>query len=91
MDINNMQDRKTVFDSVKNNLEHILNKAQDVDFDTLTKSFITTFFEEAGLYSVIGTIPIIINDGNKNFSLFIDIRQNETVFIVGIDEEICNQ
>lgn len=75
-----------VFNSVKNIFEELLDDDSDIDMSSLTQSFIMSFDEEANLYSLIGTVPFLISDGNKDFVVFIDFKQNGEVYILNIEE-----
>lgn len=81
-----IQDNNVLFNSVKSGFKELLDDDSDIDMNSLTQSFIMSFYEEADLYSLIGTIPFFISDGNKDFVVFIDFKQNGEVFILDIEE-----
>lgn len=82
-----IQDNNSLFDSVKTNFKELLSDDDsDVNMDTLAKSFIISIYEELDLYSVVGTIPFFINDGNNDFAVFIDLRQNREIIFLSIEK-----
>lgn len=80
-------DNNSLFDSVKTSFKELLSDDDpDVDMDTLVQSLIISIYEELDLYSVVGTIPLFINDGNNNFTVFISLRQNREIVILSIEK-----
>lgn len=83
-------DGNALFDSVKTIFKELLpDDDPDINMDVLVKSYIITINEELDLYSVIGTIPFFISDGNYDFAVFIDIKPNGNIVILSI-EKILN-